>query len=253
MLLFADPRPLVERLGASFFRQAPERPGVYLMRDSSEVLLYVGKAKNLRKRLASYRVANPDRLGRRHLRLLRAVHRIELLECPDESAALAKESELLLSLRPRFNRAGTWPRQPRFLAWRFLEQALALAILPSSDAEWHCHGPVGSIAGAVRGALVRLLWSSIHNDRGLSQMPEGWIAGRFGQPALVPLRESGSPGAEPSPESKVIEALPQLLEDLFAGRPEPFVDCVRARTSSQTHACEVAVRELDLETVAAFF
>src|SRR5438128_1743588 len=34
MLLFADARPLVERLGQSFFRQAPQCPGVYLMRDA---------------------------------------------------------------------------------------------------------------------------------------------------------------------------------------------------------------------------
>src|SRR5271163_399261 len=99
LLLFPDPRPLVERLGADFFRQAPENPGVYLMRDAADAVLYVGKAKSLRKRLASYRVANPDRMRRRHLRLLRAVARIELQECPDEISALDRESELLRELR----------------------------------------------------------------------------------------------------------------------------------------------------------
>jgi excinuclease UvrABC nuclease subunit len=47
-LLFPDPRPLVERLGQKFFRQLTERPGVYLMRDAQENILYVGKAKNLK-------------------------------------------------------------------------------------------------------------------------------------------------------------------------------------------------------------
>src|SRR2546430_13618870 len=101
MLLFADARPLVERLGQSFFRQVPQCPGVYLMRDAADSVLYVGKARNLRKRLGSYRVANPDRLRRRHLRLLRAVTRIELEECPDEASALRRESKLLRRLRPR--------------------------------------------------------------------------------------------------------------------------------------------------------
>ena len=99
MLLFPDPRPLAERLGREFFRSAPECAGVYLMRDVADTVLYVGKAKNLRKRLGSYRVANPDRMPRRHLRMLRAVVRVELRECPDEASALA--------LRPKFNRAGT--------------------------------------------------------------------------------------------------------------------------------------------------
>ena len=87
------------------------------MRDAQEAILYVGKAKNLKKRLNSYRVANPDRLARRHLRLLGAVARIELQECADEAAALAKEAELLLSLKPKFNRAGVWPGKPRFIVW----------------------------------------------------------------------------------------------------------------------------------------
>src|SRR5437879_3630385 len=65
-----------------------------------------------------YRVANPDRLGRRHLRLLRSVKRIELQECDSEASALAKEASLLRNLRPRFNRSGTWPSSPQYLTWR---------------------------------------------------------------------------------------------------------------------------------------
>src|SRR5437879_11425913 len=109
MLLLPDPRPLVERLGSEFFRRAPECPGVYLMRDGADVVLYVGKAKNLRKRLTSYRVANPDRMPRRHLKMLRAVRRIEFEKCPDEPSALVRESELLRLLQPRCNRSRVWP------------------------------------------------------------------------------------------------------------------------------------------------
>src|SRR4051812_31913232 len=108
-LMFPDPQPLVERLGREFFRAIPECSGVYLMRDEADVVLYVGKAKNLRKRLTSYRVANPDRMPRRHLQMLRAVRRIEFEKCPDENSALARESELLRLLKPKFNRAGIWP------------------------------------------------------------------------------------------------------------------------------------------------
>src|SRR3974390_295198 len=108
LLLFPDPRPLVDRLGRDFFRVAPQSPGVYLMRDAADAVLYVGKARNLRKRLGSYRTANPDRMPRRHLRMLRAVARIELQACADEASAIARESLLLRTLKPKFNRAGVW-------------------------------------------------------------------------------------------------------------------------------------------------
>jgi len=141
LLLMPDPRPLVERLGSEFFRQMSEKPGVYLMRDATDKVLYVGKAKNLRKRLSSYRVANPDRLRRRHLTLLRAVARIEIEECAHETAALAREAELLRQLQPRFNRAGTWPGKARFLAWRVAAEGLEIAVTLIPDAEWLTPSP----------------------------------------------------------------------------------------------------------------
>lgn len=75
--LFLPPRPLVERLGREFFRTLPEKPGVYFLAGEQSGVLDVGKAKNLQKRLASYRVANPERLPRRLIRLLHQTRRIE--------------------------------------------------------------------------------------------------------------------------------------------------------------------------------
>src|SRR5215203_2413976 len=119
MLLIPDPRPLDEILGKNFFREVPKQPGVYLMRDEKDTVLYVGKAKSLHQRLQNYRTANPDRMPRRHLRMLRNVAKIELQFCSDESAALQHESKLLRLLKPKFNRAGVWPGKTRFIVWRF--------------------------------------------------------------------------------------------------------------------------------------
>ena len=47
--LFPPPKPLVERLGEEFFRTLPTGPGVYFMCGSTEGVLYVGKARNLRE------------------------------------------------------------------------------------------------------------------------------------------------------------------------------------------------------------
>jgi excinuclease UvrABC nuclease subunit len=108
--LFDHPRPLVDRFGKDFFWQLPKNPGVYFFCGPSEGMLYVGKAKNLRKRLGCYRIANPERLPRRIIRLLHRVTRIEWDECGSESAASFREELLIAVLQPRFNTAGkVWP------------------------------------------------------------------------------------------------------------------------------------------------
>jgi predicted GIY-YIG superfamily endonuclease len=240
ILLFADPHPLVERLGRDFFRQLPERPGVYLMRDAFDTVLYVGKAKNLRKRLCSYRVANPDRMPRRHLRLLRAVARIELQECADESAALAREAELLRALKPKFNRAGTWPSKARFLVWRCAEAHFELAIeeTPSPDAR-HL-GPLGSGTVFLRAVLVRLVWFAVHPERGITDMPAGWARGHLENPTFI-QRKSGD------------EEVNNCVEALFAGQIDAFCQWVRAQMKDGLHPFEKASVDADLEFMENYF
>ena len=233
-LLIPDPRPLVERLGQDFFRQLPERPGVYLMRDAMEAVLYVGKAKSLRHRLSSYRVANPDRMGRRHLRLLRQVVRIELVECADEAAALAKEAELLRTLKPKFNRAGVWAGPPRFLVWRAAAETLQLAITKSSQPGWQEFGPCGCGVVYLRAALVRLLWFALNPSLGSTSMPAGWWHGRLSVIATL----DGASGE--------MEA---MLAKLLAGDTDGFVLWIGERTQSLVYAYDRETRDADLETV----
>ena len=233
-LLFPDPRPLVERLGSDFFRQLPERPGVYLMQDATEVVLYVGKAKSLRQRLGHYRVANPDRMGRRHLRLLRQVVRIQLLECADESAALAKEAELLLALKPKFNRAGVWVGPARFLIWRRAGKHLELATTKTPAAHWQQVGPFGSSVVYLRAALVRLLWYALNPSLGSQSMPAGWWHGRLGNIASL---EACS------------DELEMILAKSFSGDTDTFATWIAERTKSLAHAHDREMRDADLETV----
>ena len=242
-LLFPDPRPLVERLGHDFFRQLTERPGVYLMRDAQDNILYVGKAKNLKKRLNSYRVANPDRLARRHLRLLRAVARIELQECADEAAALAKEAELLLSLKPKFNRAGAWPATPRFLVWQGDGRRLALAISETPAVGWQAFGPFGSGIVHLRAALVRLLWFALNPESSPTAMPAGWVHGKLGDIASVSDAQSSEPD---------LRRIEMVLTEFFAGDNDGFIAWIGEKTKTVAHAHDLAMRDADLETVLQF-
>ncbi|MFO1512765.1 MAG: nucleotide excision repair endonuclease [Verrucomicrobiota bacterium] len=239
-MLFPDPRPLVERLGSDFFRQLPERPGVYLMQDAAGLVLYVGKAKNLRQRLTSYRVANPDRLGRRHLRLLRQVMKIELQECPDEAAALAKESELLRALKPKFNRAGVWPGNPRHLVWRLVGAKLELAISKTPTDGWQAFGPFGSGVVYLRASLVRLLWYALNPAAGSIAMPAGWLHGRLGAIASIAI--------PPTQDSSVELVLSKLVE----GDADGVVAWIGERTTSLVRAYDLEIRDADLEAVVEF-
>ena len=181
-----DPQPLVERLGREFFLRLPEIAGVYLMHGPADAILYVGKAKNLRHRLNSYRVANPERMARRTLRLLRLVERITWEKCADEREAIRREAELLLTLKPRFNRAGVWPGPKRFLAWRPQLAGLELAATERVEEGWRCAGPLGGTGLHVHRLLVRLLWCRLHPEAGLAGMPVGWFKGEHGMRVLIP-------------------------------------------------------------------
>ena len=83
-------------------RLAPTSPGVYRMLNAANDVLYVGKAKNVRKRLSSYaRVSAP--LPARILRMIAATVAVEIISTTTETEALLLEANLIKQLRPRFN------------------------------------------------------------------------------------------------------------------------------------------------------
>lgn len=170
LTLFPARRPLLERFGADFFRQVPECPGVYLMCGAGAGVLYVGKAKNLRQRLASYRSADLDQLPRKLRRLLCSVERIMWDECADESAALERESELLQVMQPRFNTVGVRPPTPDYLGWQVTDGCLRIG-LGSASARWtERHGP-DVRSRWVYQPLLRSLWWALHPAERWEQMP----------------------------------------------------------------------------------
>ncbi|MEH2622444.1 excinuclease ABC subunit C [Bradyrhizobium sp. AZCC 1719] len=83
-------------------RLAPTSPGVYRMLNTASDVLYVGKAKNVRKRLASYARLNAP-LPARILRMIAATVTVEIVSTTTETEALLLEANLIKQLRPRFN------------------------------------------------------------------------------------------------------------------------------------------------------
>jgi hypothetical protein len=101
--------PLDLKIGKEFFSALPTSPGVYKMFDDYGHLLYVGKAKNLRRRLMSYRQIKITTLARKSLRLVHQVSEIQWEHCRSEKAALTLEKRLLRKLKPPFNVVNTSP------------------------------------------------------------------------------------------------------------------------------------------------
>jgi excinuclease ABC subunit C len=82
-------------------RLAPSRPGVYRMIDARGDVLYVGKAKNIRKRITSY--ARPTGHDSRIERMIASTRSLEFVVTRTETEALLLEANLIKRLRPRFN------------------------------------------------------------------------------------------------------------------------------------------------------
>ncbi|WP_409433624.1 excinuclease ABC subunit UvrC [Litorimonas sp. RW-G-Af-16] len=86
---------------ADYVTRLPNKPGVYRMLDQHGTLLYVGKAKNLKKRVTAYTsyARHPVRIGR----MIRATHNMEFVVTETETEALLLEASLIKKLKPRYN------------------------------------------------------------------------------------------------------------------------------------------------------
>lgn len=97
-----------QNFGAGRLREIPHGPGVYLFRDAEGQVLYVGKAKDLRRRLAGYRNASRRKAHRKMRALVREAASLEVRSHESEKQALLVENELIRTLRPPFNVDGAF-------------------------------------------------------------------------------------------------------------------------------------------------
>ncbi len=84
-----------------YAKHAPAQPGVYRMIDAKGEVLYVGKAKSIKKRIVSY--MRPTGHTARIDRMIAATHALEFVTTATETEALLLEANLIKRLRPRFN------------------------------------------------------------------------------------------------------------------------------------------------------
>lgn len=82
-------------------KSLPHLPGVYKYFNKSGELIYVGKAKNLRKRVASYFTKEPE--SRKARNLVASIHHLEFTIVDTERDALLLENSLIKQNQPRYN------------------------------------------------------------------------------------------------------------------------------------------------------
>lgn len=202
--LFPPPKPLKERFGGDFFRTLPKDPGVYFFFDEAGRLIYLGKAKNLRQRLGSYRYVHPDRDSRKTWRLVNAVRRIEFEICEDHAAALLLESRLLREHRPRFNRANVWPWAAIYIGIKKDDADVRLKLGRERDEEHQWFGAYKAFGIYAFSALRRLA----HRRYGDANTPLNWFSEDAGRSFRVKTKDLNT----------------EKLINFFAGRSREFLD-----------------------------
>ena len=167
----------------------PREPGIYLFRDRTGEVIYIGKAKNLRSRVRSYFYG--DR-RRRIAQMLRDLTEIEHRVCLTELEAAVTEVRLIHAHRPRYNRRSRPPKSTHWLRLTH-ERFPRLSIVRSQQPKALLHlGPFRTKRTAQQ--VMHALWdvSMIRRCRGSTG---GEPACRFGQLgiALCPCEGSVAP------------------------------------------------------------
>ncbi|MBC7395881.1 MAG: nucleotide excision repair endonuclease, partial [Bdellovibrionales bacterium] len=156
-------------LGKEFFDRLPTSAGIYKMYGDQGELLYVGKAKNLKARLMSYRRVKITESSRKTLTLIHRILHIQYELCENEESALIRENQLLRELKPPFNIANTTPETYFYFTVKVLDekQLKDKAVSIILNLTFEPNEPEAAVFGAFKGlgschraffALRRLLW-----------------------------------------------------------------------------------------------
>jgi hypothetical protein len=229
------------KFGAAFLAGVPREPGIYRIYDAAGGLLYVGKARNLRRRLAQYRSARRTKKDRKHRALVRSADRIEWQICASELEASLTEIALIQGLRPRRNVAGAFPFMYPFIGIRIDggDTSFCLTTSPGAFVAFDLYGAFRSRETTREAffALMRLL--------------------RFvGHPTARPLRHRCSVARHSHIRTfrRLPHDWPELWKTLLRGTSRAALEHLSLRLLEYDGACarRAAIHD-DLRAVERFF
>ncbi len=146
-----------EKINAAIKEMLPHDPGVYTMYGKRDEVLYVGKAKDLFKRITSYRYSK----SRKVQSMIAQISRIGFEVCKTETDAVLLENLLIRSLRPPFNHANKKPETYYFISTKRRgnkrEFRLSMRVLEDYPKVYGCFKGHGKVRKGL-GALLKLLF-----------------------------------------------------------------------------------------------
>jgi excinuclease ABC subunit C len=132
-------------------KRIPEEPGVYIMKDRVGIIIYIGKAKNLRKRITSYFSRHDPKLGWKTSRLVDRIADIDFVVTDNEIEAFLLESNLIKRYRPVFNIE--LKDQQRYTYLKITDEPFPRLLVARRNRAGEFTGPKGKIYGPfVRGS-----------------------------------------------------------------------------------------------------
>lgn len=170
-----------QRVNAAMLEKPPHEPGVYTMYGKKDEVLYVGKAKDLFKRIASYRYSK----SRKVQSLIAHVHRIGFEICKTEMDAILLENLLIRSLRPPYNHANKKPETYYFISVKRRgnehEFRLSMRVLEDYQETFGCFKGHGRVRKGL-GALLKLQYLKTEHIKSVYFLPAQLLS------RLVPMR-----------------------------------------------------------------
>ncbi|XWN37021.1 MAG: nucleotide excision repair endonuclease [Balneola sp.] len=170
-----------ERVNAAMVELPPHEPGVYTMYGKKDEVLYVGKAKDLLKRITSYRYSKSKKVQS----MVAQIERIGFEICKTEMDAILLENLLIRSLRPPFNHANKKTETYYFISTKRRgnkrEFRLSMRVLEDYPKIYGCFKGHRRVRKGL-GALLRFLYLQKHSINSAHYLPSQ-LLGR-----LAPMR-----------------------------------------------------------------
>lgn len=170
------------KFGKNFLSSIPTTPGVYRIYDGEATLIYVGKAKNLRRRLGQYKNAKRCKKHRKMRKIVEKATSIQLEACHSEYQAEVLETQLIQSYRPKWNVVGAFYFLYPLIGMRYIQGSSEIiefcyTTQPEYFSGFSFHGAFRSrqITGEAFFSLMKLLpyiGHSLPKDASKSNLPK---------------------------------------------------------------------------------